>query len=415
MAIAFISHSSAKADKEQRNADLVRHELKTRLREFGWDVRVDEDRLEPGVEWRSVLYHWIGECDAAVVLVNRDGLDSPWLKREVHNLMWRMALGSRVTIVPVLLHGLSTTELRHSEISHLANLQCLVQDDLDRDNEDLVTLVVKRLGDLSIDPLEREDASAMHSLTAKIEYCLDEVVEGPLRRVAQVLDRGKDCGFVTAWEGRREIAHRFLGPVPTELVPPAVKAIAFYLDTDRLKKLISVVLPTWIDPMAVRRLLPGGGRVVATLDSRRTSTARQHIRRASCFCADYCVETVALVAGEAQEQEFTRDCLDAVRSLLNSDDLDELPAHGDVPFLVIDPGGADPNVVGTLLRTLTGRFSWLNVIVLTHSTPLNLGAQVDHSLHIVLGPDDETQLERTIKALRRLLKDTQSYGEELEP
>lgn len=409
MAITFISHSSAETDEDQANADSVRAELIKRLPDFGWQVFVD-DRLPAGMDWRSQLYQWLTDCDAAVVLVNRDGLQSPWLRREFEILWYRRQAGSLHTIVPVLLKGITTRELRRSEISRLADLQCILQDDVDGDGEDLVSLIVDSLGDLGV----CADTPAKRSMATKIEHCLGEVTDRfTLRAMAHALGAEGDWRYPTASEERRRIAHHCLAPVPTDNVPLAVSEVEFYLALDRLDKLISLLLPTWIDPVAVRLLLPGSGQVVATLAGNWTDTARQHIHRASYFSGAYRSEAVPLVAGEAQAMEHMEGCLAAVRALLKSDDENDQPIKGHVLFLVIDPAGTELGVVGELVRTLIGRFSWLNIIVLTDGDdPADLGAQTGRTLHIPLQPGAESQMKRTSRELDDIRANRNGHGKD---
>ncbi|MFJ2001150.1 toll/interleukin-1 receptor domain-containing protein [Streptomyces chartreusis] len=408
MAITFISHSSAETDEDQANADSVRAELIKRLPGFGWQVLVD-DELRVGTDWRDALYEWLRDCDAAVVLVNRDGLKSSWLRREVEVLWYRWRAGSRLTIVPVLLKGLTARELRHSEISRLADLQCILQDDVD-DGEDLVSLIVEGLGDLGV----CADTPAKRSMATKIEHCLDEVTDRfTLRAMAQALGAEGEWRYPTASEERRRIAHHCLAPVPTDNVPMAVSEVEFFLALDRLDKLISLLLPTWIDPVAVRLLLPGSGQVVATLAGNWTDTARQHIHRASYFSGAYRSEAVPLVAGEAQSMEHMEGCLAAVRALLKSDDENDQPIKGHVLFLVIDPAGTELGVVGELVRTLIGRFSWLNIIVLTDGDdPADLGTQPGRALHIPLQPGAERQMKRTSRELDDIRANRNGHGKD---
>ncbi|SDO92929.1 TIR domain-containing protein [Streptomyces sp. cf386] len=410
MAITFISHSSAKTEEDQANADSVRTELMKRLPDLGWEVRVD-DTLTPGAAWRSDLYTWMADCDAAIVLVNTDGLTSTWLKREVNILLWRQSVGSRLVIVPVLLSGLTPRELRRSELSHLADLQCIVQDDTG--GEDVVSVIVRRLGRLGT----CADTSAMRSMTAKIEHCLDGVTDRfTLRAMAGALGAEGDWRFPTAEEERRHIAHQCLAPVSTQKVPSAVNEVEFFLALDRLNKLITLLLPTWIDPVDVRLLLPGDGQVVATLAGAWTDTARQHIHRASCFSGGYWAQAVSLVAGEAQDEEHREACLAAVRALLKSDDENDAPIDGEVLFLVLDPAGTELGVVGKLVRTLIGRFSWLNVIVLTdEADPVALGGQSARTLHIPLQPGAERQVARTSRALGDIRARHLGHGKDQAP
>lgn len=413
MAITFISHSSAKTEVEQANADSVRAELRKRLPDFGWEVRVD-DELVPGTEWRPDLYAWLSDCDAAVVLVTRDGLESSWLRREVEILLYRRSVGSPLIIVPVLLNGLTPRELRRSELSRLADLQCILQDDTgEPDGEELVSRIVERLGHLGA----CADTPAKRSMATKIEHCLDGVTDRfRLRAMAHALGSEGEWRFPTAAEERRRIAHHCLTPVPTDNVPPAVSEVEFFLAKDRLDKLITLLLPTWIDPVSVRLLIPGTDQVVATLAGTWTELARQHIHRASYSSRDYRSVAVSLRAGEGQATEHMETCRAAVRALLRSDDENDRPLKGQVLFLVIDPDGTELRAVGALVSTLIARFDWLNVIVLTDlDDPTDLGVQPGRTLHIPVQPGAEDQVRRTSQELDDLRADRNGHGKDQTP
>ncbi len=95
----FISHSS----HEDERARGILEAVHRRLAERGYTVLVDAKNLRLGERWRSVLYHWLAECDSAVVLLNQAALSSHWVRREVNILLWRQLLGSPVFVVPVLI------------------------------------------------------------------------------------------------------------------------------------------------------------------------------------------------------------------------------------------------------------------------------------------------------------------------
>ncbi|MET9833393.1 hypothetical protein ABZ078_29735 [Streptomyces sp. NPDC006385] len=407
MAITFISHGRSEAEVEQAGADLVRTRLVERLKGPEQRVRVD-DLLPAAADWRWTLNVWMAECDVAVVLVTRGGMDKPWLKREVNILLWRLALGAPLTVLPVLLGGLQPRDLRKTEISQLVTRQMIIQG-VEESEEDLVDRIVAALGDLP----RCADTSAMQSMAAKVEHCLDEVKQAfPLQEMARELG-GRQQPFPEIREGRRFIAYQFLDERPTEVVPKAIKKVAFYLDPDRLEKLINLAVPTWIDPVAVRRLLPEDGQVVVTLGTERSDTARQHIDRASCFSDDYWVQVVALVAGEAQLAENLIACERAVGELFGGD-VDTEPPDDDVLFLVIDPHGTEPGVAGELVRELTARFSRLNVVVLTGDAgPEDLGEQHCRTLHIAVPPGTEDGVAQTVKALKRIFARRKDLGKDL--
>lgn len=418
MAMVFISHSSRRDERAAR----VRQRLREHLSALNWDVKVDTDALRGGLEWRGQLYTWLADCDAAVILLNKAALESSWVTREAHVLMWRRALGAPLTVIPVLLPDADLRELRRSEISDVTSLQAVKRLPGESDDEGLIKRAVELLPDLSTLSTAERDASAMCMWTAKVISCLDPVDEVHLRGAAEHLAPGEDRRFVTAHEGRRYLAHQFLGHRTGESVYQAMGKIGFGLP--RLADLVRLVSPTWIEGAAARRLVPFGTvtdedagtskrfarRVVVALNSERSETARQYVDRALCCGDGYWVQTISLVAGESQDAEFRRDCEAAVRRLLHLDDDEPLEGVGpyadDKLYLIVDPNGVPLDAVDELVADLAARYLWLNVIVLTGSG--------DHKafewpktemgrLWPALRPEDEKSARRAIKAMADLV------------
>ena len=85
------------------------------------------DVLKGGDDWRGVLYSWIADCDAAVILIGRKAAESTWVKREVNYLLWRRALGSTLTIIPVLLSDWTIADVMLSDLKELEPIQFVYQ------------------------------------------------------------------------------------------------------------------------------------------------------------------------------------------------------------------------------------------------------------------------------------------------
>jgi hypothetical protein len=118
LARIFVSYSARVGDA----ADHLVNDLFARLSEQH-KVFVDRWSLAPGDKWRSVIYHKLAECDAAVVLLGASALGSRWVQREVDILLWRRALGANVVLVPVLLDDVRAEELRRAGLDELLDLQ----------------------------------------------------------------------------------------------------------------------------------------------------------------------------------------------------------------------------------------------------------------------------------------------------
>ena len=153
--IIFISHSA-------RN-DPAAHTTLTKLQQYlhknGFDVLLDETRLQGGDDWRNHLHTWMGHCHGAILLLNKKALDSKWVLKEATILSWRRSLsGGSFPLLPVLV-GISATDLAESvsfnplaltEIQALKNLT----------GAKLGTAVVELLASLRLRGSEDATASA---------------------------------------------------------------------------------------------------------------------------------------------------------------------------------------------------------------------------------------------------------------
>ena len=104
----FISHAA----QPDPFADGFRRRLANRLA-IDYDVLLDEDAIDPGDEWRSKLYRWLGTCEAAISLVNEAVIAKPdWVRFETHVVSWRREFSDDVVVIPVLLPGVTADDLQ---------------------------------------------------------------------------------------------------------------------------------------------------------------------------------------------------------------------------------------------------------------------------------------------------------------
>ncbi len=93
-----------------RFAQTLRTELVDRLDPGGaadgsGRVWFDRKRLEPGDEWELDIVGALHDCEAAVLLLTPDALESPWVLREATVLADRRSRWPGLRLVPVLLAG----------------------------------------------------------------------------------------------------------------------------------------------------------------------------------------------------------------------------------------------------------------------------------------------------------------------
>lgn len=376
----FVSHSS--------RADPFAVEVREAVRDGlqGHQVFVDMDVLRLGDEWRAVLYQWLAECHAAVVLVNREALSSAWVKREVSILLWRRALGVPLTIVPVIIGDLRTQDLRDAGLGDLPGLLQAAQLAPGQGAPGVQALVTDVVGRLAGAEQYALDKSPMAAWVKAVAHALGQVSDlDSLVSAAQELgvaaeDQGQVLDPVA---GRRFLALQMLGRWQSSRLSAVMGEIADFTPAEWVGRLCDHVAATWVDGEAARGLLefdtahPG----TVVLNARYESTARHYVDRATCRAATgFAVATVTDVTGEEFLAEFETECAKAVAQLLGVDspsDVEELllpdrtlrPAldgrRHDVLFLVVHPGKIQPELLAQGVRAVHSRYPWLVAVLLT--------------------------------------------------
>jgi len=414
MSKIFISHSS-RADPF---AAWVREAVKGGL--AGHEVLIDMDVLRPGDEWCAVLYHWLAECHAAVVLLNREALGSTWVRREVNILLWRRALGSPLEVVPAIIGDLSTEDIESAGFGELEPLQMARLGQVKRTPEAAGRLAATIVGRLAGLPAG-EDKSPMAKWTKAVSEALrkvenrDSLVDAAQELLVEetYLDQVRDpvvgCTF---------LAHQLLAQGHGRRLYLAIAQMADFTPVEWLSRLIDKVGATWVDGEAARALLAfGAGRPgIVALNARRVRTAQQYVDRATCYAeTGFEYETVPAVAGEFFLEEFMSECERAVEKLWGlepPDTVEDIPPGQmpvDVLFLIVDPGATRRDLVAQGMRAVLGRFPWLIMVLLTGEqlpTDAELAAwQLTDVLKLepALGPEEEFNARHVIGLLRRLL------------
>jgi hypothetical protein len=414
MPMVFISHASG----EDAFAQSVCAELQAAIRQRQWEPFIDVTAFQGGEQWQAILYSKLEECDAAIILLGRAAMESQWVRREVFMLLWRSALGSPVTLLPVLLGDVTMDEIKRSELAELEHVQFAARGTAGGPDQarELAATIAAALPDAGT---ALPASGPMRRWLEDVAYCLRQVDSpGTLQQAARELDPADTATFATLPESRRYLAHQLLRFRPQQPLHNAVLTLA-WRGAD-LPGLVALVKPGWVDPDAARRLLPGAGRVAALLNARRSETARQYVQRASCCSLNFLTQSVSLISGEDQQGQFRSDCLTAIRAALSYAADDPLagaePAASDVVFLVIDPGDGPASVIAETLPGLLAEFPWLNVIVLTGgagpdgTAPDGLAGLAGREIGAVvlqpqLGPDEEREGGHIVGRLDRILED----------
>jgi hypothetical protein len=419
MVKVFISHSST-ADPF---AGQVRQAVAEGLRRY--EVLVDMDVLQPGDEWASVLYHWLAECHAAVILVNQEALRSTWVRREVNILLWRRALGYPLKLVPAIIGDLSPEDISAAGFDELEPFQFARIKSSQRTPEAAQRLAAKIVGRFADGGQSASDETPMGSWANVISSDLREVKSlDSLVAAARELQVEEDClnRVRDPGEGCRFVAHQLLAHGRDLRVYRAITKIADFTPVEWLSRLIDKVGPTWVDGEVARVMLGTGDKRPRTviLNARKAQTAENYIGRATC-CAQggYVYQTVAAVAGEAFIDEFVRDCCSAARVLQGVPpdweiEDDDLPPPGEEPkevtFLIVHPGKTRMALVAEGVRAVQALYPWLTVVLLAGDTPPSQAELADWQLMETLVllpplmPKEELQAQQMIWSLSELWK-----------
>jgi hypothetical protein len=423
MVKVFVSHSSV----HDPYSEHVRVDVCARLAKKNYEVLVD-DALQGGDEWRSMLYHWLADCQGAVLLLNHAALASNWVRREVNLLLWRRALGSAVHVIPALLGDVYANDVKNAGFSELEPLQFArirTGTTTEQDAETLAEQIVNQFPELA----EPTVSDPMRDWIDRITFRLGKVEwKEKLVDAARALHvHGKDLAQVLLPEGPRFLAHQLLG---RELDRPidevgkrtykAVVAVVDYMGWESQAGLIEEVIPTWVDADGARQLLTATDQpdhAVILLNARHQDTGVDYILRATCRARDgYRYEVVGTEVGEDVVGELGIHFEKAVAELLCveppwtlADLNEEAELRDGTCFLVLKPPEHTRlDLVADAVRTLQDRFPWLVVMVLIGEAPPDDVARIAWTPGnvLVLDPpllgNEERLARRVVSKLRNL-------------
>jgi len=272
----FISHRNG----EESVIALIKA-IDERLAAAGFDVLVDFDRLRPGASWRDEIYTWLGVCHAGVILLSPDALSegSVWVPRESSILAWRKALEPGFTLIPVLLPGVTTDDLRGDPRFRdlgLHDLQIITHVDAAATCAELQDGLA-RLAAAPRTPLEE--------LAEQIQALLDGVkpdfIQEGLRRCAVDASMLSPLG-----DTARKLALALL-QVPLSNALSALEYLAERTSTPTaIDRILEIIAPSWVDICAARWIAacasPSERRPAAVINATTKFAAEMYVRRASC-------------------------------------------------------------------------------------------------------------------------------------
>jgi hypothetical protein len=339
--LVFLSHSSRERDANELgpgdslNSHRYRKkylgqllgELGDQLNAAGFLPWLDRIDLGTGQEFGTLIYDALARCRAAVILIDRDTLESDYVTKEATILVWRQSVGDPVYLLPILLGDVTEAEVKESKLGRQSGLDRLSS----------IRAANRKLNgqaahETAVQVSERlvKEAVGLDGLDSPKQRWIDDVAhflsdasDNALLRAARKI--GVDQH---AWRGtarKREAIAAALLSCDIRTTYKVLRGLVYQLDTDRAEKTVRHTLPLWVDLSAARIVmeandLPAEARIVGlTTDDPEYGA---HLARRATACApEYPVCKFPVISGEDPVRELVQRYDHTLRALLN------LPAH----------------------------------------------------------------------------------------
>jgi hypothetical protein len=381
----FISHSSrGRRDRgKPTQAAVIRKAVYRRLKQQ-YDVFVDSD-IRAGEDWERRIQSELAACQAAVVLFDKNALESDRMRDEVAVLMHRRSadhhrlLNPRPPVLGVLIGSVTSRDVKAAGFNGVDNLQYI------------------RVEYPGTRPPEAETAWLIDQVVAKFAVLprRDELFDEWVRLVAMKLsstgcDRAvmqaaakilglADATGVAVVAGEYLLATSFLAGRGSLEVARAVEEIGRAAQDERnFGKMVHLLMPSWVDAAVVRRALPrpgGFGRfnVVLNLPGEDEELAMDHLRAANLFRVvdGFEIGSATIMPAENAVEELLQGMRDEISKLAKRKNWtqfsQELPLHGNWRFVLVIALSNFPRVSVVLeaVRRLRDDLPEVGILLLT--------------------------------------------------
>jgi hypothetical protein len=339
--LVFLSHSSRERDASELGPEdsLNNHkyrkkyleqllgELGDQLNAAGFQPWLDRFDVSAGEEFDTLIYDALARCQAAVILIDRDALESDYVTKEATILVWRQSIGDPVYLLPVLLGNVTEIEVRASNLGRRSGL----------DRLSLVKATNHKLnGRAAFETAQQisvrliKEVVALGGIDSPKQRWIDDVShflsgasDNALLRAAQKIGVDQHAWHRTA--RKREAIAAALLSCDIRKTYKVLLDLVYQLDTDRAEKTVRHALPLWVDLSAARVVmeaneLPAEARIVG-LTTENPEYGAHLARRATACAPEFPVCKFPVVSGEDPVRELVQRYDQTLRDLLN------LPAH----------------------------------------------------------------------------------------
>lgn len=423
----FISHTSRQRDPSELRTDDTpaahRHRknyiralidaLVEELARRSLTVWLDRRDVEASDEFEPILALGLARCATAVILVDRDALDSAFMREEAVFLGWRQAAETEFSILPVLLGDvdeLAWTESGLGVAGRLNRFSALTLPG--KANHRAVAEHARLIADaVPLDP-------PLHDPVAQrwiedMEYFLDLVPPNVQQRAARALGID-DRTWSTLRRGSRILAAAMLHANISEGTR-AFSAVRDFLSPDQRIQVGRRIIPLWVDLSAAGRLMattrPGRSRTVG-LGAGSLDLARHAVQRGAAHRDGLEIPRLTMVAGENFGEELLNTFDATIRMAVGLDaehapeEIEQsLTEEGIVVFVLIDTRGATAAALNALVNSLIDRFPGFifGLVAPTVSPEWKALKGVKHPL--TTSPEEDRATRLRVNRIRKLMED----------
>jgi hypothetical protein len=373
--LVFVSHSSRKRGEAElgREDSLKRHEYRKKylgqlldelggqLEAAGFQPWLDRIDLGAGEEFDTLIYDALYRCRVAVILIDRDTLDSDYVTKEATILVWRQTVGDPVQLIPVLLGDVTEAEVKASRLGRQSGLDRLSS----------IRAANRKLNGQAA----RETAVQIIGKVAEETAGLDDLDSPKLRWIDDVshyLSGASDNALLRAARTIGVEQHAWHRTARKREAIKVLQGLLHQLDTDRAARTVKYAEPLWVDLSAARVVmdandLPPEARIVGlTTDSVEYGA---HLARRATACApEYPVCKFPVVSGEDPVGELVRRYDHTLRELLHVPkhatyaEVAEYLDHSQGIYVVMRCDSHSPKTLQAVIDELHRRFPGIVVI-----------------------------------------------------
>jgi hypothetical protein len=336
--LVFLSHSSRERDETELGPgdSLNNHryrkkylgqllgELGDQLKAGGFQPWLDRTDLGVGEKFDTLIYDALYRCRVAVILIDRDTLDSDYVTKEATILVWRQTVGDPVQLIPVLLGDVTEAEVKESRLgrqSGLDRLSSIRAANRKLNGQAALETAVQITGKIAQETAGLDDLeSPKLRWIDDVSHYLSGASDNALLTAARTIGVEQHAWHRTARK-REAIAAALLLSDDIRKTFKVLRGFLHQLDTDRAVRTVRHAEPLWVDLNAARVVmdandLPPEERIVGlTTDSVEYGA---HLARRATACApEYPVCKFPVVSGEDPVRELVRRYDHTLRDLLN--------------------------------------------------------------------------------------------------